>query len=311
MKRRDFLKASACVGLSTLLTPPSPIGECAYGAENVESYPLAIAKGKNILKALEAAIAALGGMKKFISKNDIVMVKPNIGWDRTPEQAANTNPKIVAAIVKMCLEAGAKKVKVSDNTCNEVRRCFKRSGIADAAASAGAEVYFLDDRNLVEQKIGSEILKNWPVYRDFLEADKIINVPIAKHHGLTKLTLGMKNLMGAVGGRRNSMHQEIGIAISELAGFFKPALTIIDATRILTGNGPQGGSLSDVVKTDTIIAGKEIASVDALAADHFARNAGKGFRNMKPSDYSFLKIACERGLGAIDTSVLKVKEIEV
>jgi uncharacterized protein (DUF362 family) len=132
-------------------------------------------------------------MKKFISKGDIVVIKPNIGWDRLPEQAANTNPEVVATLVRMCLESGAKKVKVFDRPVNDPRRCYVQSGIHQAATAAGAEMNYVDERRFRETKINGLVLKTWPLYEDILSADKVINVPIAKHHSLSKLTMSMKN----------------------------------------------------------------------------------------------------------------------
>lgn len=311
MKRRNFLKKTGQATLSTLILSNPAMKSLIHASQKQESYSFAIAKGRDPRKIVEAAIQAVGGIKRFISKGDIVMVKPNMGWDRTPEQAANTNPYVISAIVSMCYDAGAKKVKVSDNTCNDPRRCYRRSGIYDAAKKAGAEVYYLDERNLIKDNIGGKTLKSWPVYKDFKEVDKFINVPIAKHHGLTRLSLGLKNLMGAIGGRRNSIHQDIHPSLVDLGKYFKPDLTIVDAVRILTANGPQGGRVSDVKKMNTVMAGTELATIDALAVNLFSQHGGTNFKDLKPSDYPFLKIASERGLGSIDLPTVKVKEIEL
>ncbi len=311
MKRRDFLKKTSQASLSALLLSNSTVGNLIRASQQQKSYSFAMVKGKDTKKIVEEAIQAIGGIKRFLSKGDIVMVKPNIGWDRTPEQATNTNPEVVSTVVRMCLEAGAKKVKVADNTCNDPRRCYRRSGIYDAAKKAGAEVYYLDDRTLRKDNIGGSTLKSWPVYKDFKEVDKFINIPIAKHHGLTRLTLGMKNLMGAIGGRRNSIHQDIHTSLVDLGEYFKPVLTIVDAVRILTANGPQGGRVSDVKRINTIIAGTDIATMDALAANLFSQHGGKSFKDLKPSDYPFLKMASERGLGSIDVKTVSIKEIEL
>jgi uncharacterized protein (DUF362 family) len=311
MKRRDFLRKTGQASISALLFSGPALESLIRASQEQESYSFAIVKGRNTKKIVEAAIQAIGGMKKFVSKGDIVMVKPNIGWDRTPEQAANTNPDVLSAIVRICFDAGAKRVKVADNTCNDPRRCYRRSGIYDAARKAGAEVYYLDERTLRKDNIGGTALKSWPVYKDFIEVDKFINVPIAKHHGLTRLTLGMKNLMGAIGGKRNSIHQDIHPSLADLGEYFKPHLTIVDAVRILTANGPQGGRVSDVKRVNTVIAGTDIATTDALAANLFSQHGGDAFKNLKLSAYPFLKIASERGLGRIDLQSVPVKEIEL
>ncbi|MFH0779082.1 MAG: DUF362 domain-containing protein, partial [Candidatus Eisenbacteria bacterium] len=243
MDRREFLKAAGAgvaAGLIGGLRLPT-----GTGAE-VQHPAFAVVSGPSVEKNLLSGLKTLGGMSKFVSKGDVVLVKPNIGWDRTPEQAANTNPDLVFSVVKSCYKAGAKKVKVFDYTCNDPRRCYVRSGIADAAKKAGAEVSFIDERKFKQVDMGGAVLKKWPVYADALECDKIINVPIAKHHGGARLTMSLKNWMGVIGDPRGRLHQDFSQSLADLARFFRPALTILDATRILTANGPQGGNLKDV-----------------------------------------------------------------
>ena len=211
------------------------------------------------------AIEALGGMNRFVSKGHVVWVKPDIGWDRRPEQAATTNPDVVATLVEMSYQAGAKKVLVSDNPCNPARLCFPRSGIQQAAEKAGAEVIFLDERKFRKMSINGKVLKEWEVYQDIVEADRLINVPIAKNHNLCLATLGMKNLMGVIGGPRNRLHQDLGGTLVDLAAFLKPRLVVLDAIRVLTANGPVGGNLADVKRKDTVVAGVDQVAVDAWA----------------------------------------------
>ena len=174
------------------------------------------------------------------------MLKPNIAWDRTPEQAANTNPDLVAEVVRQCWQAGAKRVIVTDVSCNEPRRCFQRSGIEAAARAEGAEVILPDPDHFREVDMGGVVLKNWPVFTPFLEADKVINLPIAKHHVLTGATLGMKNWYGILGGERNRLHQQIHQSLADLANFMLPTLTFMDCYRVLLRNGPTGGNPEDV-----------------------------------------------------------------
>jgi len=215
------------------------------------------------------AIADLGGMGRFIDRNDTVFIKPNIGWDRLPAQAACTNPDVVATLVKLCFEAGAGRVKVSDYPCNDQRRTFLRSGIQAAAEAEGADVFFMDRRKFREMDIGGQNLRRWKMYVDYVECDKRINVPIAKHHGLTGLTLTIKNLMGVIGGERNRIHQNLGPAMADVAKFVPSDLVVLDAVRVLTANGPTGGSLSDVQRRDTIVAGTDTVAVEAFGASLF------------------------------------------
>jgi uncharacterized protein (DUF362 family) len=263
---------------------------------------LAVAHGPSPTAITRAAVDAVGGMARFVSRGARVVVKPNIGWDRTPEQAANTNPEVVAALVKMAFEAGATSVLVMDNPCNDPRRCYQRSGIAEAVKAAGGTVDFFEESRVRKMKLGGERLKDWEVHPAIIEADVRINCPVAKHHGLGELTLGMKNWMGSVGGPRGRMHQDLGTSIVDLAAFFKPQLTVIDGVRILTRGGPQGGSLSDVKRLDTVI-----ASADPVVAE--AR--GVILIGRKPEAFAYIAKAASRGLGRASWSAAEEKLIEV
>ena len=300
MNRRDFLKTAVITGAA--LTIPIGLDPLIDSLIAAEKTDLAVVRGTPPAKITRAVVDALGGMKRFVSRGDVVVVKPNIGWDRTPEYAANTNPEVVAAIVRLCLEAGAKVVKVFDHPVSNPRRTYKQSGIADAAAAAGATVVFMDDRKFKDMRINGHSLKSWPLYTEVFEADKVINIPIAKTHGLSKLTLGMKNWMGVMGGSRGRIHQRVDESIVDLAMFIKPALTILDAVRILTDNGPQGGSLADVKQLDMVIAGTDAVAVDAFGATLFG---------MKPAELGCVRIGHQRRLGSMDLEKMKIKRINV
>ncbi len=281
MKRRTFLKDIA-IGSALLNLNP---GILAQG----EGLPdLAQVTGEDPAQITKEAIRILGGMGSFVSKGDKVLVKPNIGWDRTPQLAACTNPDIVKSIVELCFEAGAKEVTVLDNPCNPARRTYSRSGISAAAKEAGAKVPYPNDHKLKKTALQGESLKEWEIYSDFIETDKIINVPATKHHSLSRVTLGMKNWLGACGGNRNQLHQGLDAAMVDLAAFFKPALTVLDAYRVLFRNGPQGGRLSDVKEFKTVVAGVDYVAIDAL---------GSTFLDVDPQELHFLQLAQERGLG--------------
>ncbi|MBA4395811.1 MAG: cytoplasmic protein [Syntrophus sp. (in: bacteria)] len=300
MNRRDFLKSAAIAGAA--LSVPMGLDPILTALVAAEKTDLAVAGGTPPAKITRAAVDALGGMKRFVSRGDVVVVKPNIGWDRTPEYAANTNPDVVAAVVRLCFEAGAKTVKVFDHTVTDPRRTYKQSGIADAATAAGATVSFIDDRKFKDMQINGRSLKSWPLYTELFEADKVINVPIAKTHGISKLTLGMKNWMGVMGGWRGRIHQRVDESIVDLAMFIKPALTVLDAVRILTANGPQGGNLADVKQLNMVIAGTDAVAVDAFGATLFG---------MKPAELGCVRIGHELKLGSMDLEKMKIKRITV
>jgi uncharacterized protein (DUF362 family) len=250
--------------------------------------------------AVRGALAALGGIGRFVRRGDTVVVKPNVGWDRTPLQAANTNPLVVSALVALCREAGAAKVIVTDNPCNEARRCFTRSGIWKAAEEAGAEVVIPEAYRFREYELGGAVLRRMPVLADAVEADRVINVPIAKHHGLSGFTGAMKNLYGVLGGRRDRLHQRIDESIADLTEFVRPTLTVMDATRVLVRNGPQGGDLGDTKDVGRVVASVDPVAVDALAC---------GFIGVLPTALPYLGIAAARGLGASDLSRVTIKEV--
>jgi uncharacterized protein (DUF362 family) len=253
---------------------------------------MAIIQGEDAAQLARQAVEELGGMRRFISRGDVVLVKPNIGWDRTPEQAANTNPDVVAEIVRQSLNAGAKRVIVTDVSCNEARRCFQRSGIAEAAQKAGAELILPEPSRFKEVDLQGDVLRAWQVFDPFLNADKIINIPIAKHHALTGTTLGMKNWYGILGGQRNQLHQKIHESLVDLADFIRPTLTIVDSYRILLRNGPTGGNLDDVLLKKTVLASTDPVAVDAYVA--------KAYWNLELDALPYLKMAAQRGLGTYE-----------
>ncbi len=268
-------------------------------AANAELPEMAVIQGDDPTQLARQAIEELGGMRRFVSRADVVLVKPNIGWDRTPEQAANTNPLVVAEVVRQCLDAGAKRVIVTDVSCNEARRSFERSGIAEAAGRAGADVVLPDPARFKDVDLAGSVLHNWPVFDPFLNADKIINIPIAKHHSLTGTTLGMKNWYGILGGPRHQLHQKIHESLVDLADFMRPTLTMIDCYRVLMRNGPTGGNLEDVLLKKTMVAGTDPVALDAYVA--------KAYWNLEVSSLPYLQMAAKRGLGTYEFDKIRVR----
>lgn len=285
------------------LRPEAALATTAKRGHQVPPDPslpeMAIVQGEDPASLARQAVEELGGMRRFVSRGDVVLVKPNIGWDRTPEQAANTNPDVVAEIVRQCLGAGAKRVIVADVSCNEARRCFQRSGIAEAAQLAGAVVILPEPSRFKDVDIKGEILREWQVFDPFLNVDKVINVPIAKHHGLTGTTLGMKNWYGMLGGQRNQLHQKIHESLVDLADFVRPTLTVIDCYRVLAHNGPTGGNLDDVLLKKTLVASTDPVAVDAYVA--------KAYWNLEVDALPYLKLAAKRGLGTYEFEKVRTR----
>jgi uncharacterized protein (DUF362 family) len=249
------------------------------------------AGGAGPVENLRRALSAAGGIERFVGRGHRVAIKPNCAWDRTPEQAANTNPELIGELVRQCLGAGASSVVVLDNTCHDAARSFARSGIEAAARAAGGSVAHQDSAATSALDLGGLTLGRWKVLRPIVEADRLINVPIVKHHSLARATLGMKNWFGAVVGSRPSLHQQIARVCAELGDAFDPTLTVMDATRVLAGGGPTGGSLSLVKPMDRVA-----VATDPVAADAW----GASLLDLAPADLAHLAIAEQLGLGTRD-----------
>ncbi|GAB4321999.1 MAG: DUF362 domain-containing protein [Candidatus Sumerlaeia bacterium] len=280
-------------------SPAGPSPAAGQGAAASRAWVVEFtAPAQGVRKAIELA----GGMGRFVSRGDRVVLKPNMGWARPPELAANTNPDVMAELTRLCLEAGAKEVLITEHTCNTAQRCYAMSGIAQACESAGAKVLYTRDSMFRKHKVGGEFLKEWEVTDLFLECDKIINVPVAKHHGLSRVTIGMKNWMGAIGGNRGRLHQNIHVAVVDLAAFFKPVLTVVDCTRVLMSGGPSSGDPNHVRRLNRIVVSADPVAADSLAAE---------FLGARPAELPFLQNARMRGLGEWERSRIAVETVKV
>jgi uncharacterized protein (DUF362 family) len=276
-----------------------PLGSTVSYAETKSASWIVEGSGQSAgysIKALTRKMfESAGGISSFISKGDVVVLKPNVSWAQPPQMAATTHPEVVEAVIELCQEAGAKKVRIADNTIHDARRCFSITGVGQVAEKTGAELIDPKSSLMRDMNLKGERINLWPVFIPLVEADKVINLPVAKVHGLSVLTLGMKNWIGAVGGRRPALHQDIHQTIADLAGFFKPTLTLIDATRIMIANGPSGGSEKDVKIMNRLILSNDPVAADAKGAGLFGKN---------PMDIGFIKIAESRGMGTSDMGKL-------
>lgn len=287
-------------------TPPSAT-EVPPEPSNTPVIPpdLAVARGLEPEELVRRALAALGGMQRFVHPGAHVVVKPNICVAyRTFEYAATTNPWVVGALVKLCYEAGAASVKVMDNPFNGTQQeAYEMSGIREQVETAGGEMAYMVPDKYIERTIPMGIiLKRAAVHEDILNAEVLINVPIAKQHGSSaRLTLGMKNLMGVIWDR-GALHTNLGQCIADLNTLIRPQLTIIDAVRIMTANGPSGGSLSYVKKLDTVIASPDIVAADSYAASLF---------ELKPEDLAYVLAATAVGLGRSDLQNMRIEQISL
>ena len=311
LTRRQFLKLTGATAAGVALfgagctaqptetsdrrQPPAPTGDQAY---------LSIARGSDPAVSTGAALAALGGIERFVRSGDDVIIKPNICVDyHPPEYAATTNPTVVATLVTLCLGAGARRVRVMDTPFGGTpESAYAVTGIEEAVRAAGGEMEVMSPVKFTEFPIpeGRDITA-WEVYRDVLEADALINVPIAKHHSLARLSLGCKNLMGVIADPPQ-FHRNLGQRVADLASLVRPTLTVVDAVRILIAHGPTGGSLNDVQQTNTIIASHDIVAADAWAATLFG---------LTGPDIGYVRAAAEMGLGTIELEEIKIEEINV
>ena len=273
MKRRDFLKTSAVAGAALSLNFDGLQAALSSNTVAVEKAPdLVAVMGGEPAAMLDKALEALGGIGKFLKKGQKVVIKPNIGWDRAPEMAGNTNPELVAALVKKCLGAGAQKVTVFDHTCDNWQKCYETSGISDAVKKAGGIMMPGNDEKYYKEVAipGGVTLKNAKIHESLIEADVWINVPVLKNHGGAKLTCAMKNYMGIVWDRRYFHSNDLQQCIADICTWNKkPVLNIVDAYRIMHKNGPQGKSLSDVAQLKTLIASTNIVATDTAALRFF------------------------------------------
>ena len=300
-----LLKWSGCITLAGTARWPLyelPAAKAAVANQKFVIEGIGQTDNFSVKELTQKVFETAGGIRQFVSKGDVVVIKPNISWARPQKMAATTNPEVLHAVIELCQEAGAKKVRIADNTIENAKFCFSVSGAADVAKTTGAELVNPESSLLREMKLHGDRLDVWPVYLPIVEADKVINLPVAKDHILSSLTLGMKNWFGAIGGRRGSLHREIHPNIVDLAQFFKPTITLIDATRIMTRNGPSGGSISDVVTKNTLILSNDPVAADGKAALLFGK---------EPQNIGYIKLARKRGLGTYDFSKLVQKNVSV
>ena len=307
MKRREFIRKSA--GAGVLAGTALSMGgiDRLLASETTSSalpFDLVAIKGGGAAQMFDKAIAALGGMSKFVQKNQSVVVKPNIGWNSPPERAANTNPDLVGRIVEHCKQAGAKNVYVFDNPVNEWTRCYKNSGIEDAVKKAGGQMVTGKSEShyqQVEIKQGKS-LKTARVHELILDSDVFINVPTLKSHSGAKLSIALKNLMGIVWNRvywhRNNLDQ----CIADFATFRKPDLNIVDAYRVMKRNGPQGVSVNDVVTMKSQLISTDMVLADAAATKMFG---------IEPNQLRHLVKSAQIGVGSMDLAKASIKRLSL
>lgn len=307
MERRDFIRKGFLFGTATGIGMSGLAG--VSGSLSLSrttpargNYDLVAVRGEDIVAMFESAMQEMGGMTQWVKPGQTVVVKPNIGWDVEPERAANTNPDLVAAIVRHCVEAGASRVNVFDHTCDNWERSYANSGIERAVQDAGGRIIPGNfERNYRNVTIpGAVRLKEAKVHEQIIDSDVFINVPVLKHHSSTNLTIAMKNLMGIVYDRRFWHRNDLNQCIADFCLFRKPDLNIVDAMLVMTQNGPRGTSTADLVRKNSLLVSSDIVSIDAASALIFG---------MQPSEIGYLSIAEQMNIGSLDLSQKNIKRV--
>ncbi len=309
MKRRTFLTRAAQAGLAAGATfglgdLAGPIrrafaDQTPHPAE--APYDLVAVKNGEPDKLFDAAMEALGGMRRFVRPNQTVVVKPNIAWDVEPERAANTNPLLVRRIVEQCRAAGAKTVYVFDNTCDNWRSSYRTSGIEQAVRDAGGTLVSGESERYYQPvKVGGQRLAEAREHELILESDVFINVPVLKDHGGATLTVAMKNLMGIIWDRRYWHRNDLHQCIADFAAYRRPDLNVVDAYRVLAHNGPRGVSVRDVTEMRSLLISRDMVTADAAAARLLGLN---------PDQVGYIRLAAAQGVGRLDLENLAIKRI--
>lgn len=306
MQRRHFLKTSASVGAAaitspTLLLPSKTTAAPAAGIPDV----VAVSNGEPAAM-VDKALAELGGMTGFVKKGQTVVVKPNASWVRPVENGANTHPELVERVVEHCIQAGARKVYILDHSVDDAAKSYEKSGIGPAAKAAGAVLAPAAEQGTYHKtRIDGKSLKETAIHELYMEADSIINLPVLKHHGRTKITISMKNLMGVIWDRRayhKNNNTELNQCIADFLTLKKPTLNIVDAYRVTLRHGPHRAKPEDVVVKKALFASADIVAVDTVATK---------FQGTDPAEIDYIRIAHEMKIGNMDIASQNIKNIVI
>lgn len=302
MKRRTLLAAAGVtLALDRLGDPLRRALAEEPKASGDMPYDLVAVKNGEPDELFDAAIEALGGIRRFVRPNQTVGVKPNIAWDVEPERAANTNPLLVRRIVEQCRAAGAKTVYVFDNTCDNWRRSYRTSGMEQAVRDAGGTLVAAENERYYQPvKVGGRRLAEAKEHELILGSDVFINVPVLKDHGGATLTVAMKNLMGIIWDRRDWHRNDLHQCIADFAAYRRPDLNVVDAYRVLAHNGPRGVSVRDVTEMRSLLIARDMVTADAAAARLLGLN---------PDQVGYIRLAAAQGVGRLDLENLAIKRI--
>ena len=306
VSRRDFLKQlfkTSTAGAVTLATGaffwnrhPVPFNALPLTIRRLDGPNtrglMAVAKQGKVTTLVRRAVEGVGGIERFVLKGDKVLLKVNCAFARPSWMGATTSPEVTTEMIRLCYQAGASSVKVTDFPINDADGCFTKSGLKKAIKDAGGEIILPSPSDFKRVQVSSGVIGEWETfYSPLAWCDKLIGIPTAKTHNLCGASLAMKNWYGFIGGSRNRFHQDIHNVVAELGEFITPTLIVLDATRLLIKNGPTGGSSSDVVPGNTIAASTDQVAIDTFGAELL------GLADHKPK---YIRIAEEKGLGKSD-----------
>jgi uncharacterized protein (DUF362 family) len=332
-RRRKFIRQAAAVGAATLgagyvslaparwplslkdldgergkpVTPALRLPQGGYAVSARPTLPhLGVARGDRVPALVRAAVDAVGGIGRFVQRGDVVVIKPNVAFERPAILGATTHPEVLTALIHLVREAGAKEIRVADNPIESPQSCFHRTGIQQAAVAAGARVFLPSAGEFQLLNVpGATWIENWPFFwRPFAGANKVIGVAPIKDHNLCRASMTTKNWYGLLGGRRNQFHQDIHGIIADLALMLRPTFVLLDATRILFRSGPTGGSLGDVKAGHTMIASTDSLAADAYGWDNLLERKGEALP-------AYFARSAARKLGDPNWKGLHVKEVQV
>lgn len=277
----------------------------SYAVEEASALPaLAVARGADRNPAIRAAVDALGGIGRFIRRGDRVVIKVNAAFDRPAALAATTHPEALRAVAQLCLEAGAREVRVTDNPINSPASCFLKTGLEAVARDLGLTLFYPESSFFADLALDGKILRHWPMlHRPFQAVDKVIGLAPCKDHNLCGASMSMKNWYGLLGGRRNQFHQHIHDIIADFALMIRPTLVVVDGVSVLKSNGPTGGRLSDTKAMNTVVAGTDMVAIDSYCFTHLLE------RDI--AELGYVHNADARGLGVMNWRDLNVKEVAI
>lgn len=233
----------------------------------------------NLKVIIRNMIEENGGLKKYISKGESVLIKPNFVVPRTAKDGATTDPRILIALCEIAIEGGASKVYIGESSAQgcDTDEIFQKKGIKDELFELGVEFVNLNKEDLLEYKLRYNIgLKKIKLPKILTRVDRIWNVPKAKTHYIDKMTGAIKNYVGFIPIEERLAYHQTGLShlVASLHKEFKSDLIVADALFIGEGEGP---CLVEARKYDVLLVGDDPVAVDAVIGELF----GFGYRELE------------------------------